>query len=180
MEGEAQLGLCDSSKAWIFLSGLIGNVEITNKLESQKSCGPAEEIPKQLFLSFSCIFPHTLAAGEGLSASNHPPPKKKRNVLPRNERVACFSDNTPEAMISALMKTSVGLILSIGECVSHPPSVYSAWCDCTRVRRSEPQPIATALISFICNSSRNNSKNANSNSLCGALLPGQHRSRSHD
>lgn len=49
--------------------------------------------------------------------------KKKKNLLPRNERVACLSDSTPGAMISALMKTSEGLISSTAECVSRPTSV---------------------------------------------------------
>lgn len=112
-----------SSKAWIFSPGLIGNVEITNKLESLESCGLAEEIPKQLFLSFSRIFPHTLAAGEGLSASNHPPQKKNQtHLLPRNDRDAWLADEAPGAMISALMRTSEGLSSSIAECVTHPSS----------------------------------------------------------
>lgn len=48
--------------------------------------------------------------------------KKKKNLLPRSERVACLSDSTPGAMISALMKTSEGLISSTAECVSRPTS----------------------------------------------------------
>lgn len=58
----------------------------------------------------SVIFPHTLAAGEGLSASNHPPQKR----LPRNDKLACL----PDAMTSALTKTSECPVLSIVK-VSH-------------------------------------------------------------
>lgn len=61
----------------------------------------------------------------------------KKNLLPRNDRVACLPDDAPGTMISALMKTSEGLILSIAECHTHPSSFYSVWLDCTRVRRSE-------------------------------------------
>lgn len=49
--------------------------------------------------------------------------QKKKNLLPRNERVACLSDSTPGEMISALMKTSEGLISSTAKCVSRPTSV---------------------------------------------------------
>lgn len=145
-----------SSKSWIFFTGFTGNVEITNKLESQKSCGLAEEIPKQLFRSFSCIFPHTLATGKGLSASNHPPQKKKKKKSPAQKRQGCLP--LPGAMISVLMKTSEGLILSH----THRHSFHSGLI----ARESDALSctgdaefvwmIVTALISFISKISRSN------------------------